>query len=368
MTGVHIQLYRSGSPEHLADLKRFRAQGLPVPYFYRHRPLSNTRIIRKWVRALGPDKQQLICAFIVELAPSRAMPGMRIGKVERLGRSLHQQGISKIGDILAETAKKIHCLLRLDVQVFDEDETRRRALMAMITKAGGKPARQPRRYSHTLMLDITKSDDELMQVLSARTRRSIRKSTKCPMIEIRPILDMRYTSRMLELHAETFARTAAKPHFLDVEGMFSDSKNSSDALLLGAFRLRKHQPHELVAFAWATMQGDHAVYERAASVRIQGANSISSGAVLMWHLLRWARDQGADWFDFGGITPLDVEKDHPLLGISTFKRGFSNIEREVATEFCFEPLPFLTAAARLERKVARKLKLGQAWHLLQQLA
>ena len=366
MTNIHIELGSSGGPDHQADLARFRAQGLPVPHSYRHSRAHKKNVTRKWVRALDSN-WQFICAFMVELAPSRAVPGMRIGKVERLGRSLHQQGSERMGEILAETSKKIDYLLRLDVQVFDEHQAQKGALIASIARAGGKPVRQYRRYRHTLMLDVSKPDDALMRTLSARTRRSIRKCLQFPSLEVRPIRSASHTSRMLELYAATFARTSAKPHAFDVNAMFADLNSRSDSILFGAFSLREGHPEELVAFACARMQGDHAVYERAASVRIPGENSIVPGAALMWNLLLWARNQGADWFDFGGIIPADAPSDHPLQGIATFKRGFSGIECEISAEFSFEPMPFLTAAARLERKVARKLKLGQAWSLLQQL-
>lgn len=44
--------------------------------------------------------------------------------------------------------------------------------------------------------------------------------------------------------------------------------------------------------------------------------------LLQWHQIRWAREQGARIYDFGGVAPPDSDPSHPFAGITRFKQGF----------------------------------------------
>jgi lipid II:glycine glycyltransferase (peptidoglycan interpeptide bridge formation enzyme) len=79
---------------------------------------------------------------------------------------------------------------------------------------------------------------------------------------------------------------------------------------------------------------------------------------VVWDLIRWAKENGARFFDFGGITVGSHGSNDPLGGISDFKRYFSERVVEVGAEWSFEPRPLQAYAARMVSSAAAFLARG----------
>ena len=118
---------------------------------------------------------------------------------------------------------------------------------------------------------------------------------------------------------------------------------------MGLFRQPGSGPEALLAFGWACHHGDHAEYCTTASTRIPGSR-LPLTHPLAWDLIRWAREHGARWFDFGGVSAGGLASADPLGGISDFKRSFSRQIETVGSEWVFEPRP---GRARVARALAR---------------
>jgi lipid II:glycine glycyltransferase (peptidoglycan interpeptide bridge formation enzyme) len=100
-----------------------------------------------------------------------------------------------------------------------------------------------------------------------------------------------------------------------------------------------------LAFAWGCVHGRVAEYSESGSSRPDDMK-VSTSYALMWDLMSWARQSGAQVFDLGGVTEGNVDSDDPLGGISDFKRFFSQREIEVGQQWLLEPHPARAAAAR----------------------
>lgn len=358
MTLFTLQLTPCGSKEHLADLASFRQRLLPIPHSYSSWSLHDRSAEWIWVRACGPD-DSLLCAFAVALHASRAIPGMRIGRIEHFGGEFHQTATPVAGQILAASARSIPRLLRLEVHLFDIDPERRKQLARSLSTAGGNPMPEPRTYSHTLRFNLdTSNEAALFKQLSSRMRRNLRKTARQPDIHIEPIIDDSFTERISRLHSDSFKRHSGSAPTLNVPAMIEDAREGCTSLLLGAFNHRQSSCNRLIAFAWAAFHGDHATYEHAAAEPVRNASAIAPGAALMWQLILWAREQGASWFDLGGALPPGYPDDHPLRGIITFKQGFSNDLIELSGEYAFEPHPRLTGAINQGRRLAGRIRAG----------
>jgi len=73
--------------------------------------------------------------------------------------------------------------------------------------------------------------------------------------------------------------------------------------------------------------------------------------LLQWEAIRWAKQQGATRYDFGGIAATDNEND-PLAGIYRFKRGWGgNVARFVG---CYEHI-YRPVAMKLAKRYVAKL-------------
>jgi len=72
--------------------------------------------------------------------------------------------------------------------------------------------------------------------------------------------------------------------------------------------------------------------------------------LLQWEAIRWARQQGATQYDFGGIAATDNEND-PLAGVYRFKRGWGG--KLVRFVGCYEHIYHPVAMKLAKRYVAK---------------
>ena len=353
MSSYAVTMVAGGSPQHLADLQTLQARRWAVPHQYSSWPRHCTVGSWLWCRVLGADRT-LVTGFAIHLTSSRALPGTRIGQVDCLGRTLHEEMASTTGEVLREVARQIPRLLRLDVRIFDENPARRGVMSASFATAGWSSAKRRRQYSHTLILDLAASEQEALQRLSKGVRTTMKKALASPLLRFAPIVGEEYESRIEDLYNLTFQRTGGSPPPLDIKGILRDSLGGKTSLLIGAFARDMSAPGDLVALAWGRLHGDYADLAVNASERSSlFTNSLSPGFGLMWRLFAWAIEHGARWMDLGGLTDTRPAPEDPLRGIVEFKMRFTRDFREVAEEWQLEPHPMLSGAASAARRVAR---------------
>jgi len=137
-------------------------------------------------------------------------------------------------------------------------------------------------------------------------------------------------------------------------------ENPARARIVGLFGETSTTSNEMLGFALALAHGDHVEYAKAGTTR-WARMGIPISYPLLWHLILWARDLGAAWFDLGGITagPTD-ESPGAHEGISDFKRFFGGEEIDVGGEWTLSLRPFkvaiadtVTRAANAVRRMAR---------------
>lgn len=327
---------------------RLRRLALPHDYCSWPRHCSDGSWL--WCRVTD-DSGELLTGFTVHLTDSLALPHTRIGRIERLGRDLHEEVSNGMGGILVQVAHLIPRLLRLDVRIFDEDPARRRRLEQSLATAGWTLLEHHRNYSHTLVLALGCSETEVRKSFTTRVRSSMRKALESPLLRYGAVGPM-YADRIRELHTLTFERTGAHPPPLDVDAILRDSREAQASHLIGAFATDRAPPEDLVAFAWTRLHGDYGVLEITASERSPlFRKHLSPGFGLVAHLVAWAIEHGARWMDLGGLSTPDPVPTDPLRGIVEFKRRFSSDFREVATEWRLEPHPMLAWAAAAVRSI-----------------
>src|ERR1700761_5849634 len=88
-----------GSPVHLADIEALKQRQLAVPHDYSTWPLHSKPGSWTWCRVLDPAGT-LLSGFSVHLSSSWAIPGTRIGRIDRVGRNLHEGLADIMGAVL----------------------------------------------------------------------------------------------------------------------------------------------------------------------------------------------------------------------------------------------------------------------------
>ena len=294
---------------------------------------------------------------MLEVRRSRALPGHLLLLSERFGDSLPLEVAVPTLQGFASLMGRDSRILRVDIEVFSPDAGRRSALGKALAGAGFGPAQLTRSYVETLTGELLLPTEEHLATLSVNTRRHVRAIHKRP-VALRLIEDDVFAPRLDALMEETLERTGGAYESQDWRWRIALSKAAPEvSRLIGLFRTDAEGPESLLAFAWGCHHGEYAHYDAAGSTRRSDLKMSFSYAV-MWDLMCWARNHGARWWDFGGITSGHGGSDDPVGGISDFKRHFSSNVQQVGERWVLEPNPMrlglaqgLTAVANAFRRV-----------------
>jgi hypothetical protein len=247
-------------------------------------------------------------------------------------------------------------VLRLSVELVEPDATARESLAGMLDELGLTRARRPRSYRDTLVIDLSRNEEEVFASFHATARRHIRAVGKRP-VKVGMVTEQRYGNRMQALLGESFGRTAGE-HPDEEWGKWIEFGRTHPDLVrvVGLFSTERTDPERLWAFAVGCHHGDHVEYSVAASTRETGGVRLPMGYALAWDLIRWANATGAQWFDFGGVTEGSHDEDDRLGGISDFKRYFSKNRITVGDEWVYEPRPMRATLSRVLRGGRRRIR------------
>lgn len=343
-----IALMESPGPERALWEWRVLARGLALPMMD-HWEWAAALGHETWF--LGLENQAGFCmgGLALRVHSSRAVPGFRILRVERLGGNLHPEACRAVMAALATVARQQRRVLRLHVEVFAPDPSIRGQLGAAAREAGMTASRVPRCYGPTTLIDLTREPAAILAGFNATARQNIRAVTKYP-VEVRAVTDPALAGRLNELLRDTMHRTGGTFHAREWEGILRYSGDHPDrSRVVGLFRTDQTGPQTLIAYAWGCCHGDHVQYSTAATVRSPDIR-MPLAYCLAWDLMQWGHRCGARCFDFGGITEGSQGGTDPLGGISDFKRYFKGTPATVGEEWVLEPSP---AAAAVNRMVHR---------------
>jgi hypothetical protein len=204
-------------------------------------------------------------------------------------------------------------------------------------------------------MDLAGDEEQIFARLHATGRRHVRAVARAP-VELRPITDPVLAPRLDALVRDAFTRTGGRYEPEDWTAIVSLSAREPHlSRVVGLFKTGSQGAEALLSFAWGRMHGDHADYAAGASTRAADVRA-PLGYGTIWDLVRWAKREGASYFDLGGITEGRHGSDDPLGGISDFKRYFGGTVAEVGEEWMLEPNPL---AARLARSLAKVAALAR---------
>jgi CelD/BcsL family acetyltransferase involved in cellulose biosynthesis len=301
-----------------------------------------------WARAFPEINNSLLVvegengargAIAVERHQSRALPGHHVLRVFRAGTSVSPRVADAVIGALADFARRDSRALRLHLECFSRDAAVRDSLGAAASACGFELLSEVTNYELTLATDLRGQDNAThLASMSQGVRQNIRALAKYP-VELRPIRDERDSARMNELMRETLARTGAAHIERDYAPIIRLAvAEPALARLMGLYRTDAAESGEsLIAFALGLNNGDHAAYDIGASARVPEFKSLSLGYRLLWDLITWARDNGASWFDYGGVPKAESEGEEKLARISDFKRRFEKTVAHVTDEWVFAP-------------------------------
>jgi hypothetical protein len=357
MTGIQVMLVSGlGRERDLAEQEVLDA-GVPLELCHRAVWSSKLSYWESWFLLVRDACGRARAGVALELVRVRAVPGHLILRVARFGGNLPADVCTAALTAIAGLARSTPRVLRVQLNLFSR--TGREAMADCLNGLGFRKVLPSSAYRYTLAIDLKPAEDEIFASLGQRARRAIRASSKKSLRSI-PITDPVYADRIKQLQHEALQRT----------GGHADSKNWSTILRIsqerpdlscvsGLFQGENSAPENMLAFAWACHNGDHAEYHAAGSTRSADIR-VPLGYLPMWEVIRWAKVNGAEWFDMGGVT-LGANDETALNGISEFKESFSQEVVEVGAEWELELQPvrarfvtLATSGAGLMRELVAK--------------
>jgi len=227
----------------------------------------------------------------------------------------------------------------------------------------------------TTLIDLTKSEDELLSAMRSKWRYNIRLAQKKGVVvrAYRAKSDKADVSsldfdaaRALDIFYELYKTTAsrdgiaihAKKYY---EDLFALSASHKDAPLITVY-IASHEGENLASII--------TLFSESEAVYLYGASSNAKRNLMPAYLLQWtaicdAKSYGAAVYDFYGMPPSD-DKNHPMYGLYLFKTGFGGriVHRPGSLDFPLSPLyaPYALAesARAFYHKRIKKILAGRA--------
>ncbi len=292
---------------------------------------------------LEREDGEVVWAAAAEVGRSRILPWRRVIRVPRFGPGITAEIRESVVYSLIELAASVRAL-RVHVEVFEPDPENRLALTKALAHREFEAALHSRSYSSTVFVDLRGSEERILASFHSKTRRDIRALAKYP-LECRPIEDITLSARMNELLGISMARTGGRfeqTRWADVMAFIATEP--SRAALVGVFRTDIIGAEALVGYVLGYRHAHTVQYSIAACARLTDVRAPLLYAPT-WELMRWAKRNDAQWFDFGGITAGSLASGDRSGGISDFKRYFCADVTPVGAEMVFSPVPRLSKLA-----------------------
>lgn len=193
------------------------------------------------------------------------------------------------------------------------------------------------------VLDLTKSEVELLSGMRKTTRYLIRQAQK---------LDIKIVKSQKKEDVDEFLKlyndTASRQHFVKHPGIKEefDQFVKDDQILL----FKGYYQSDLLAAALIIFYNDQAIYHHSASIQ----QKIPVNYLLQWEVIKEAKKRSKQIYNLWGISPENNHR-HPWQGLTLFKKGFGGymVEYLHAKDL---PLSFLYCATYIIERTRKLLK------------
>lgn len=200
---------------------------------------------------------------------------------------------------------------------------------------------------HTVMIDLKKSEDDLLANMRRQTRYEVRRASK---LEI-TVEKSNSLETFKEFHQIQVA-TAKRQGFIppDLKTLLAEKDNLNSTIYIA--KTSEGQP---IAYGLIIKDGKEGDYYEAASTELN--RKIPGAYALLWQAIKDLKAEGYERFNLWGIAPTG-QPNHRYAGVTTFKTGFGGeiIEYVPAHDLIISKLKYLkNLAVETLRKKKRHL-------------
>jgi lipid II:glycine glycyltransferase (peptidoglycan interpeptide bridge formation enzyme) len=223
-------------------------------------------------------------------------------------------------------------------------------LKLKIKDLGLKPANRPLFTRYTFLLDLTKSEEELLKAMHPKTRYNIKVATKHNVEIIKDNSDKAF-NEYLKLTEETTQRQKFYAHTKKYHELMWETlkaKNSDTNTLSAHLFLAKYKKQILAAWILFIYK-DTLYYPYGASSNLHRETMASN--LMMWEAIKFGKSLGLKKFDMWGALGKNPDKNDPWYGFHRFKEGYGSEHIEFIGSFDLVINPILYSIYKLLDKI-----------------
>jgi len=186
----------------------------------------------------------------------------------------------------------------------------------ILKQNGFRPAPMHILAENTWLLDLSKSEEEMMAQMEKTHRYSIRRCEK-EGVRVEKLINEMALKQFNHTHDET----AKRHNFHRFSKEYIEKEFKTFALYDEAAVFTGFLPDgRLDSSAIIMFFGNMAAYRHGASLNLD--NKLSTSYLVQWEAIKEAKRRGIKWYNFWGVIPAKADKNHPFYGITHFKKGF----------------------------------------------
>lgn len=210
---------------------------------------------------------------------------------------------------IAEIAKKEKCVfVRVRPQLINTPEN-----LQLLANLGLKKSPMHLAAEHTVIIDLGKSEDELLADMRRQTRYEVRRAAKQG-ITVEKMQGEEIFKEFHKVQAETAKRQGFVPP--NLKTLMAEREAFGNNIAIYVAKTSEGSP---IAYGMIIKDGKEGDYYEAASTDLN--RKMPGAYALLWQVMKDLKVEGYERFNLWGIAPAG-QPNHRYAGVTTFKTGF----------------------------------------------
>lgn len=217
--------------------------------------------------------------------------------------------VKAVFEKIAEIAKKEKCVfVRVRPQLINTPEN-----LQLLADLGLKKSPMHLAAEHTVIIDLTKSENELLANMRRQTRYEVRRAGKQG-IKVEKSQSEEIFKEFRKVQAETAKRQGFVPP--NLKTLMAEREAFDDKIAIYVAKTDDGKP---IAYGMIIKDGKEGDYYEAASTDLH--RKMPGAYALLWQAMKDLKAEGYERFNLWGIAP-PGQPNHRYAGVTTFKTGF----------------------------------------------
>lgn len=222
----------------------------------------------------------------------------------------NKSAVKAFRDDVSQQATQLDCVfVRVRPQLEKSDKS-----LALFKELGFKKAPIYLSVEHAGILDLTKTEDEIMSGTRERLRRALRKAAKNNIV-----IETSTNPDSMQEFYKIQLQTARRHDFMSFSEDFLKKQFEAFAATGNVVLYTARHEGQILAQNFMIFYGNEASYHYGVSTEL--GTKLSGAPLLHMQAMRDARERGIKRYNFWGIVDENDTK-HRYYGVSVFKRGF----------------------------------------------